>query len=229
MKRGFIVPAPTSQNLTRWATDVHNYLRDFDNKVVEPQTVLMQHQIGGEKATVDGLLMWDAVNGYPVVSEGGAWHQLTMGNGHAIFAQDNNITAAAANTAYAIQFDTPTFANDIALSPTNPTRIVFGDGGLYRVSFTAQIKSSTSSALEFRFWPRVNGNNVGGSTMVASLHNNGATIVVSRDSIFQFATGDYLEAMWATTSTNGFLEAHAATAYAPASPSATMAISRVQQ
>lgn len=229
MKRGFIVPVPTSQNLTRWATDVHNYLRDLDNKVVEPQTVLMQHQIGGEKATVDGLLMWDAVNGYPVVSEGGIWHQLTMGNGHAVLVQDANITAAAANTAYAIQFDTPTFANDITLDPINTTRIVFGDGGLYRISFTAQISSSSASTIEFRFWPRVNGTNVTGSTMVASLHNNGATIVVSRDSIFQFAAGDYLEAMWATDSTSGFLEAHASTAYAPASPSATMSISRVQQ
>ena len=229
MKRNFIVPVPTNQTLMRWATDVHNYLRTSGTTAVEPETILMQHQIGGEKATVDGLLMWDAVNGYPVVSKDGEWHQLTMGNGHAVLVQDNNITAAAANTAYAIQFDTPTFANDIALSPTNPTRIVFGDGGLYRVSFTAQIASSSGSTLEFRFWPRVNGTNVGGSTMVASLHNNGATIVVSRDSIFQFVAGDYLEAMWATTSTSGFLQAHASTAYAPASPSATMAISRVQQ
>jgi hypothetical protein len=229
LKRNFIVPVPTSQTLTRWATDVHNYLRITGTGAVEPETILMQHQIGGEKATVDGLLMWDAVNGYPVVSKDGSWHQLVMGNGHAIFAQDANITAAAANTAYAIQFDTPSFANDISLDPTYPTRIVFGDGGLYRVSFTAQIYSTSGSTLEFRFWPRVNGVDVGGSTMVASLHNNGATIVVSRDSIFQFATGDYLEAMWATTSTNGSLLAHAATAYAPASPSATLAVSRVQQ
>jgi hypothetical protein len=188
----------------------------------------MQHQIGGEKATVDGLLMWDTA-GYPVVSRGGVWHQLVMGNGHAVLNQDANITAAAANTAYAIQFDTPSFADNISLNPTFPTRIVFGDGGLYRVSFTAQISSSSASTVEFRFWPRVNGNDVVGSTMVASLHNNGATIVVSRDAIFQFNAGDYLEAMWATTSTNGFLQAHASTAYAPASPSATMAISRVQQ
>jgi hypothetical protein len=212
----------------RWATDVHNYLRTSGTTAVEPETVLMQHQIGGEKATVDGLLMWDTA-GYPVVSRDGVWHQLTMGNGHAIFAQDNNITAAAANTAYAIQFDSPTLAENISLDPTNTTRIVFGDGGLYRISFTAQIRSSSGSTVEFRFWPRVNGTNVAGSTMVASLHNNGATIVVSRDSIFQFAAGAYLEAMWATTSTNGYLEAHAATAYAPASPSVTMAISRVQQ
>ena len=228
MKRGFIVPVPTAQSLMQWATDVHNYLRTSSTNAVEPQTVLMQHQIGGEKATVDGLLMWDTT-GYPVVSRDGVWHQLVMGNGHAIFAQDANITAAAANTAYAIQFDTPTFANDIALDPINTTRIVFGDGGLYRISFTAQISSSSGSTVNFRFWPRVNGTNVTGSTMVASLHNNGATIVVSRDSIFQFNTGDYLEAMWATDSTNGSLLAHGATAYAPASPSATMAISRVQQ
>jgi hypothetical protein len=228
LKRGFIVPTPTSQNLSRWATDVHNYLRSLDNKVVEPQTLLMQHQIGGEKATVDGLLMWDTT-GYPVVSKSGEWRQILLQDGYAVLTQDANITAAAANTAYAIQFDTPTFADGISLDGTNPTRIVLAEAGLYRISFTAQISSSSASTVEFRFWPKVNGTNVSGSTMVASLHNNGATIVVSRDSIFQFAANDYLEAMWATDSTNGFLEAHASTAYAPASPSATMSISRVQQ
>jgi hypothetical protein len=173
-------------------------------------------------------LLWDDVNGYPVVSKNNEWRQVVLGDGHAIFAQDATITAAASNTAYAIEFDAPSLADGITKSGTNPTRIVFSEGGLYRVSFTAQITSSSGSTLEFRFWPRVNGTNITGSTMVASLHNNGATIVVSRDSIFQFAADDYLEAMWATTSTNGSLLAHAATAYAPASPSATMAISRVQ-
>ena len=136
--------------------------------------------------------------------------------------------AAAADTAYAIEFDTPSLAVGITKSGANPTRIVFAEGGLYRIAFTAQITSSSGSTVEMRFWPRVNGTNVAGSTMVASLHNNGATTVVSRDSIFQFSANDYLEAMWATDSTNGFLEAHAATAYAPASPSVTLSISRVQ-
>lgn len=228
MKRNFIVPVPTSQSLVRWATDVHNYLRDLGTNAVEPTTTLMQHQIGGEKATVDGLLMWDTA-GYPVVSKSGEWRQILLQDGYAVLTQDANITAAAANTAYAIQFDTPTFADGISLDGTNPTRIVFAEAGLYRIAFTAQISSSSASTVEFRFWPKVNGTNVAGSTMVASLHNNGATIVVSRDSVFQFAAGDYLEAMWATDSTSGFLEAHASTAYAPASPSVTMSINRVQQ
>jgi hypothetical protein len=70
---------------------------------------------------------------------------------------------------------------------------------------------------------------VSGSTIVASLHNNGATIVVSRTAIFSVAAGDVLNVMWATDSTNGRLKAHAATAFAPASPSVTLAINRIQQ
>jgi hypothetical protein len=178
-------------------------------------------------ATQDGVLLWDAAGGYPVVSRGDEWRQIVLADGHAIFAQDATITAAANNTAYAILFDAPVLAADISRDPSNLTRIVFAEKGLYRISFTAQITSSSGSKLEFRFWPRVNGTDITGSTMVASLHDNGATIVVSRDSIFEFDAGDYLEAMWATTSTNGSLLAHAATAYAPASPSVTMAISRI--
>ena len=212
-------PPPVTANLQVWAQNLVNYLQRVASR--------LQFKPASASAADDGVILWDAAGGYPVVSKGGEWRELVMADGHAIFAQDANITAAAANTAYAIQFDTPSLAKNISLSGTNPTRIVFADGGLYRVSFTAQIASSSDSTIEFRFWPRVNGTNVGGSTMVASLHNNGATIVVSRDAIFQFSAGDYLEAMWATDSTSGILEAHVATAYAPASPSATMAISRV--
>lgn len=228
MKRGFIVPVPTPQTLLRWATDVHNYLRTAGGNAVEPETILMQHQIGGEKATVDGLLMWDTA-GYPVVSKGGEWRQVLLADGYAVLVQDANITAAASSTAYAIQYDTPAFADGISLDGTNPTRIVFSEAGLYRIGFTAQISSSSASTVTFRFWPRVNLNDVAGSTIVVTLHNNGASTVVSRDGIFQFAAGDFLEVMWATDSTSGFLEAHAATAYAPASPSTTLTIARVQQ
>lgn len=231
MRRSFIVPTPNRDNLTRWATDVHNFLRDATNGSVDPQTILMQKQIGGEKPTTDGLLMWDQ-DGYPVVSKDNAWHRLAVedydyGIGNALFGRATSVTAAAADTAYAIQFDAPAIATGISRDPANLTRIVFANAGLYRLSFTAQISSSSSSAIHFRFWPKVNGTNIGGSTMVATLHDNGGTIVVSRDSIFQFAAGDYLEAMWATDSTSGFLEVHAATVYAPASPAATLAVNRI--
>jgi hypothetical protein len=215
----FGVP-PVGNDIATWANDLRRWLaRSWDNLTFKDPAA---------PATQDGVLLWDAAGGYPVVSKGDEWRQIVLADGHAIFAQDATITAAANNTAYAILFDAPVLAADISRDPSNLTRIVFAEKGLYRISFTAQITSSSGSTLEFRFWPRVNGTDITGSTMVASLHNNGATIVVSRDSIFEFEAGDYLEAMWATTSTNGSLLAHAATAYAPASPSATMAISRVQ-
>ena len=231
MRRGFIVPSPNRDNLSRWATDIHNFLRDTSSGAVEAQTVLLQHQVGGEKPTTDGLIMWDQ-DSYPVISKDNAWHRLAVegydyGVGNALFGRATSVTAAAANTAYAIQFDAPAIATGISRDPSNLTRIVFANAGLYRLSFTAQISSLSSSTIHFRFWPKINGTNISSSTMVATLHNNGGTNVVSRDSIFQFAAGDYLEAMWATESTNGFLEVHAATAYAPASPAATLAINRI--
>ena len=212
-------PPPVTANLMVWAQNIVNYLQRVASR--------LQFKPASASAADDGVILWDPAEGYPVVSKDGVWRQIILADGHAIFVQDASITAAASNTAYAILFDAPAFAVDITRDPANLTRIVFGDKGLYRISFTAQIVSSSSSTIEFRFWPRVNGSDVTGSTMVASLHNNGATIVVSRDSIFEFEAGDYLEAMWATTSTSGSLLAHAATAYAPASPSVTMAISRI--
>ena len=215
----FGVP-PIGQDVRLWGEDLRRFLARFwDN---------LSFKTTASTPTENGVLLWDNVNGYPVISKNNEWRQIVLGDGYAIFNQDVDITAAAANTAYAIEFDTPSLAVGITKSGTNPTRIVFAEGGLYRIAFTAQITSSSGSTVEMRFWPRVNGTNVAGSTMVASLHNNGATTVVSRDSIFQFSANDYLEAMWATDSTNGFLEAHAATAYAPASPSVTLSISRVQ-
>ena len=211
---------PIGQDFRLWGEDLRRFLARFWDNI--------SFKSDNATPTSNGVLLWDDVNGYPVISKNNEWRQIVLADGYAIFAQDASITAAAADTAYAIEFDAPSISDGITKSGTNPTRIVFSEGGLYRVSFTAQIASSSGSTLNFRFWPRINGTNITGSTMVASLHNNGATIVVSRDSIFEFAANDYLEAMWATDSTSGSLLAHAATAYAPASPSATMAISRVQ-
>ena len=150
-----------------------------------------------------------------------------LADGYAIFSQDADITAAAPDTAYKIALDNIS-AQGITLTGSPLTEITFVEGGLYSIAFTAQIASTSSSTVNFRFWPRVNAVDVAGSTIVASLHNNGATITVSRTAIFNFAAGDVLNAMWATDSTSGSLKAHAATAYAPAAPSVTIAINRIQ-
>lgn len=214
----FGVP-PIGQDIRLWGEDLRRFLARFwDN---------LSFKVDGATPTSNGILLWDAVNGYPVISKNNEWRQIVLADGYAIFGQDADVTAAAADTAYKIALDNVA-SQGITLTGSPLTEITFVEGGLYSIAFTAQITSSSSSAVNFRFWPRVNTVDVTGSTIVASLHNNGATITVSRTAIFSFDAGDVLNVMWATDSTSGSLTAHAATAYAPAAPSVTVAINRVQ-
>jgi len=207
------------QDLRGWGEELRRFLaRTWDN---------LSFKASDASPASDGIILWDAAGGYPVVSKNGEWRQVVLADGYAVLGQDADITAAAADTAYKIALD-DIITEGITLTGSPLTEITFVEGGLYKLAFTAQIASSSGSTVNFRFWPRLNGTDVTGSTIVASLHNNGATIVVSRTAIFSVNDGDVLNVMWATDSTNGSLKAHAATAYAPASPSVTLVISRVQ-
>ena len=214
----FGVP-PVGNDLGTWANDLRRWLaRSWDN---------LTFRDSAAPATQNGVLLWDAAGGYPVVSKGDEWRQIVLADGYAVLGQDADITAAAADTAYKIALD-DIITEGITLTGSPLTEITFVEGGLYSLSFSAQISSTSGSTVYFRFWPRINGSDAAGSTILASLHNNGATTTVSRTAIFSVSDGDVLNVMWATTSTNGFLQAHSATAYAPASPSVTLVISRIQ-
>lgn len=213
------VPPVIGEKWQIWAEDLRRYLGRVQSQLSAKEAT--------SSATENGVILWDRVNGYPVVSKDGVFRQIVLADGYAIFGQDADITAAAADTAYKIALDNIA-SQGITLTGSPLTEITFVEGGLYSIAFTAQIASTSASQVDFRFWPRINNSDVTGSTIVASLHNNGATIVVSRTAIFSVTAGDVLNVMWATSSTNGYLHAHAATAYAPAAPSVTLAITRVQ-
>lgn len=173
----------------------------------------------------NGVILWDNVNKYPVVSKDGEFVQIVLEDGQYAGGVTTDQTAASANTAYAL-----TYTASIAEGVTNGTpasRIVFEEAGQYMISFSAQIASTSSSTVSFWFWPRINGTDVAGSTMKNALHQNNAVLVVSRSAIFDVNAGDYLEAMWAVDNTSGFLDATAATAFAPAAPASTIAITRL--
>jgi len=173
----------------------------------------------------NGVILWDNVNKYPVVSKDGEFVQIVLEDGQYSGAVTTDQTAASTNTAYAL-----TYTSSIAEGVTNGTpasRIVFEEAGQYMISFSAQIASTSSSTVNFWFWPRINGTDVTGSTMKNALHQNNAVLVVSRSAIFDVNAGDYLEAMWAVDNTSGFLDATAATAFAPAAPASTIAITRL--
>jgi len=217
MTQQYRAPEPRGDDWKAWARRMMQYLGQTRIPLVQ--------QTGGEPAADDGLLMWDRENKYPVVSKDGEWVQVVLEDGQYAGAISTDQTAALANTAYAL-----TYTSSVADGVTNGTpssRLVFEEAGQYMISFSAQIASTSSSTVNFWFWPRVNGTDVTGSTMKNALHQNGSVLVVSRSALFDLSAGDYLEAMWAVDSTSGFLDATAATAFAPAAPASTIAITRL--
>ena len=211
-----VVP-PFTQDARAWAESIRRFL----GKALNQLDAKDQYSSASE----DGVMLWDREEGYPVVSKNGEWRQIVLEDGQYSGGVTTNQTAALANTAYPL-----TYTASITEGITNGTpasRLVFEEAGQYMVSFSAQISSTSSSTVNFWFWPRVNGVDVAGSTMKNALHQNGSVLVVSRSSIFEFSAGDYLEAMWAVDSTSGLLNASAATAFAPAAPASTIAITRL--
>jgi len=208
---------PIGPDLRQWGRQLSLYLQQNLAK--------LGFKTATDNPSENGVILWDEVNGYPVVSKNGEFRQIVLEDGHYTGGITTDQTAASTDTAYAL-----TYTSSSAEGITNGTpasRIVFEEAGEYMISFSAQIASTSSSTVNFWFWPRVNGVDVAGSTMKNALHQNGATLVVSRSVIFNFAAGDYLEAMWAVDSTSGFLDATAATAFAPAAPASTIAITRL--
>jgi len=208
---------PIGPDLRQWGRQLSLYLQQNLAK--------LGFKTATDNPSENGVILWDEVNGYPVVSKNGEFRQIVLEDGQYAGGATTDQTAASANTAYAL-----TYTSSIADGVTNGTpasRLVFEEAGQYMVSFSAQIASTSSSTVNFWFWPRVNGADVAGSTMKNALHQNGSVLVVSRSAIFDFAAGDYLEAMWAVDSTSGFLDATAATAFAPAAPASTIAITRL--
>jgi hypothetical protein len=208
---------PITDNLKTWGRELTTYL--------QRQLPRLYFKTSTDSPAENGIILWDETNKYPVVSKDGAFVQIVLEDGQYAGAVTTDQTAASTNTAYAL-----TYTSSIAEGVTNGTpasRIVFAEAGQYMISFSAQIASTSSSTVNFWFWPRINGVDVTGSTMKNALHQNGSVLVVSRSAIFDVSANDYLEAMWAVDSTSGFLDATAATAFAPAAPASTIAITRL--
>jgi hypothetical protein len=215
------MPIPTlpviGASLDQWGRQLTQYLSLNLSK--------LGFKTADDNPSDNGIILWDEVNGYPVVSKNNEFVQIVLEDGQYAGGVTADQTAAATNTAYAL-----TYTSSIADGITNGTpasRIVFEEAGQYMISFSAQIASTSSSTVNFWFWPRINGVDVAGSTMKNALHQNNSVLVVSRSAIFDVSANDYLEAMWAVDSTSGFLDATAATAFAPAAPASTIAITRM--
>ena len=212
-----VVP-PITFDLSAWAENLRRYLGKALNQLDAKDATA--------SAAEDGVLLWDRINGYPVVSKNGEWRQIVLEDGHGDFYIAADVTAASANTEYKLTYTAEASNSGITLG-TPATRIVFEEAGEYVIAFSAQISSTSSSTVHFYFWPSVNGTDINNSAMTTALHQNNATLITSRTQIFTVAANDYLEVNWMVDNTAGFLNATAAASPVPNIPASTLSITRL--
>ena len=209
---------PLGPDWAQWGRQLSSYLSRQLPRLFTKST--------GDNPSENGIILWDEVNGYPVVSKNNEWRQVVLEDGHANFILTSDVTPAVANTAYKLTYDAPV-GNSGITQGTPPSRIVFEEAGEYILSFSAQISSTSASTVHFYFWPSVNGTAVADSAMTTALHQNNATVVVSRSQIFTVTAGSYVEVNYMIDSTSGFLNYTAASSPVPALPASTLSITRL--
>lgn len=210
---------PIGDDIKAWGQNLTAYLRR--------QLPRLYFKTSTDNPSDDGVILYDEQNKYPVISRDNEFRQILLEGGHAKFIRTTAQTAAAADTAYSITYEAPTNKYKIDRDATNNERIVFEETGEYLLSFTAEITTSAAADIKFYFWPAKNGTNISNLTMVKTVHNNGGVMLASRTYLLELAANDYIEMKWAVDSTNGSLGTTAATSFSPASPSSTLAITRI--
>ena len=215
-----IPPPPLGPSWSAWGERLSAYLTQVRTK--------LSNLLPTDVASDDGILLWDRT-GYPVVSKNGEFRQIVLADGYAQLIRTATQQAATANTAYGIAWDAMVFGDGITLDPTDNTKIVFPEDGKFILSFSAELKSSSGSSKSIWIWPRINGVDTNGTTMKTTLNTNNQDIVISRTAIFEMQAGQYLQAMFAVDDVNIWIDAPAATAFAPSAPAATLSITRYMQ
>lgn len=209
---------PIGPDLRQWGRQISLYL--------QRNLAKLAFKTADDNPSENGVILWDDVNGYPVVSKNNEFVQIVLEDGHANFIKTSDVVPAAANTAYKLTYDAP--AGNVGITQGTPaSRIVFEEAGEYLISFSAQISSTSASTVHFYFWPSIDGTDVANSAMTTALHQNNATLVVSRAQIFTVTAGQYLEVNYMMDSTDGFLNYTAASSPVPALPASTLSITRV--
>lgn len=210
-------PPPLGDRWSEWGERLNTFLIRTLNK--------LQFLSPNDSAKDDGLLMWDRDIEHAVISLDGVWKPLSYGyNAYGMFYSTTAQTATTINTPKAIQWENTAYSVYISVDGTYPSRIVFAKSGTYAIEFSGELHSTNASAKTIYVWPRINGTDVPGSTMVNTIAINDQRTTVSRSGIFQVTAGDYLEAMFAVTDLALDFHGLAATAFAPASPSVSLVV-----
>lgn len=116
----------------------------------------------------------------------------------------------------------------LSLDVNDSTKIDFAEAGVYSITGHVQIKSSSAASKTMYYWLAVNGVAVDHSERL-TLHNNNAYSLLAITDQVNLSAGDYINLYWATDDTALWLDAAAATSFAPASEAVRISITRSRQ
>ena len=186
----------------------------------------------GDKRYADGT-NWNPGQGENLYYyDGTNWIAYAGGSGAGDFAQladTTNQTAGAVNIAQGITWNTTAYSQGISVDGTDASKIYFTHSGKYYINFSCLLHSESANNKNIWIYPAINGTEITGSGIHHTLATNDHKRTLAKAGIFDITAGDYLQAMWAVNDLDLDLHPEAATAFAPATPSATLSIIQVSQ
>jgi hypothetical protein len=152
----------------------------------------------------------------------------TIGGGcsYGKFVSTVDQTPVAIDTAQAVTFDRTVQSKNVVMA-SSTSKIITRNPGVYDFSFSAQVKSTSSSLRNLWFWPRLNGINVPFSATKISIESNSAAIVPAWNFLFTMLENDVFELYWAASSLNVRLDADVADTFRPSVPSVILVVAQV--
>jgi len=149
------------------------------------------------------------------------------------FQDTTDQTAASTTAAYAITLNTTDYSAGVSV--VSNSQITVRTGGIYNIQFSIQFANGNVAIQDVDIWFRKNGTDVAGSNSKFSVPNShGGTdghLIAALNFYIQLAAGDYVQIMWATTSTDVSLEQIPAqtTPTRPSTPSAIVTVNKVDE
>jgi hypothetical protein len=152
---------------------------------------------------------------------------------NAKFFSTTDQSAAAINTAYALQFENSYLTEAISVTGAPKTKITPTYSGVYNFELSVELTSSSATAKELSFWVRRDGVNVANTARVRVhpwvylVSGSGGTDAFEYNFTIDVTAGQYIELMWATNDIDIIVDYKAASAPRPAAPSTLLTVTFV--
>lgn len=149
------------------------------------------------------------------------------------FSDSTDQAAANTTTAYAVTYNTTDFSKGISV--VSNSRITFETAGVYNIQFSIQFANNDVQIQDVDVWFRKNGTDIANSNSKFSVpSSHGGTdghLIASLNFYIDVVANDYIQIMWATTSTLVVIEHLAAqtTPTRPATPSVIVTANKIDE